>query len=90
MMQKVEDRIYLSHPLTEIRTKISASTKYGNFFVIDFYDFYFAVSASEYDSKSRKPKSFITPITRDMGPKIAASSKKGKPLVTELYYFILL
>ena len=36
----------------------------------DFSDFYLAVSASVNDAKHRKPNSFITHMTRDMGQKM--------------------
>ena len=47
--------------------KYAASSKNGKFFVADFSDFYLAVSASVNDANYRKPNSFITPMTRDMG-----------------------
>ena len=40
-----------------------------------FNDFYFAVSASENDAESRKPNSFITPITRDKDQKLLPEAK---------------
>ena len=45
------------------------SSKNGKLFVADFSEFYLAVSASANDAKHRKPNSFITPMTRDMGKK---------------------
>ena len=50
--------------------------------------FYFAVKPSENDEKCRKPNSFITPMTRDMDKKSAASSKNGKFFVTDFYCFL--
>ena len=42
-------------------------SKNGKLFVTDFSDFYLAVSASVNDANYRKPISFITSMTRDMG-----------------------
>ena len=51
------------------------SSKNGGLFVADFSDSYLAVSACKNDAKSRKPNSFITPMTRDMGQNILPAVK---------------
>ena len=61
--------------------KSAASSKNGKFFVTDCFLFYFAVKPSENDEKCRKPISFITPMTRDMDQKSAASSKNANVFV---------
>ena len=69
----------------------AASSKNGKLFVADVSDFYLAVSTSV-NANYRKPNSFITAMTRDMGrnmPKYAASSKNGKLFVADFSYFYL-
>ena len=75
MMQKSKtDFIYHTHN-PRYEQKFAASSKNGKLFVTDFYDFYFAVNASENDAKSRKSNSFITNITRDMDQKMLPAAK---------------
>ena len=49
----------------------------------------FLIFISENDAKHRKPNSFITPMTRDMGQNYAASSKNGKLFVANFSDFYL-
>ena len=64
----------------------------GKLFVTDFYDFIFAVSASENDAKSLKLNAFITPITRDMDQKLLPAVKMENflsPICMGYFYFVV-
>ena len=71
--------------------KCPASSKNGKLFVTDFFsDFYPAVSAFVNDAKHRKSKSFITPMTRDMGKNVLPAVKTKKRFVADFSDFIWL
>ena len=65
------------------------AVKNGKLFIADFSDFYLAVSASVNDANYRRPNSFITPMTRDMDRKYAASGKNGKLFIADFSDFYL-
>ena len=60
------------------------AVKTENFFLADFSDFYLVVSASVNDTKRRKPNSFITHMTRDMGQNMLPA-EQTKNLINIFY-----
>ena len=66
------------------------SSKNGKLFVANFLDFYLAVSASVNDANPRKPISFITPMTRDMGRNMLPAVKTENFLSPIFLIFIWL
>ena len=69
--------------------KYAASSKNEKKIVADFSDFYLAVSASKNDAEHRKPNSFITPMTRDMGQIMLPAEKNGILFVADFSDFYL-
>ena len=95
-MQTTENRIHLSKTEFIYHThdpryvpKYAASSKNGKLFVADFSDFYLAASASENDANQRKPNSFITSVTRDMGQNMLPAVKTEKNFVANFSDFYL-
>ena len=86
-MQTTENRFHLSHTHDQgYWPKYAASSKNGKLFVADFSDFYLAVSAFVNDANYRKPISFFTPMTRDMGRNML-SAVNGKLFVADFSDF---
>ena len=56
----------------------------------DFSDFYLDASASVNDANHRKPNSFITPMTRDMGQNMLLAVKTENFLSPIFLVFIWL
>ena len=88
MMQTNENRIHLSHRDPRYGPKYVASSKNGKPFVANFSDFYLAVSASVNDANHRKPNSFITSVTQDMGQNMLPAVKTENVLSPIFLIFI--